>query len=195
MPGNGSDVEATGTHDTAHAAHLGRVDPDHRSALPCTVAIAFRRSGETAAAEAVVRRPCKTSERTWTRCISRSLIATQPTVPLHVVNQGGGHFYVAQGGHSNRAPTRRCRIRFLMLRDGETLSWCLCLSDVSLKYYDKSRPGSRRSTRRLAKSGAHGWPQGALDKIEQIKTWRPLRRLEVPPAASTFRDAAHPSSR
>lgn len=36
-------------------------------------------------------------------CRTFSVGACQPTVRLHFVNQGGGHFYVAQGGHSNRA--------------------------------------------------------------------------------------------
>jgi hypothetical protein len=39
------------------------------------------------------------------RCTSRSLIATQPNVRLQLAMKGGGHFYFAQGGHSNFART------------------------------------------------------------------------------------------
>lgn len=72
-----------------HAAHRdgpGRPEPRRR----------------TAAADVVVRFPCRTSESTWMRCKSRSLIATQPIVHLRFT-QGSGHFYVVQDGHSNFA--------------------------------------------------------------------------------------------
>ena len=48
------------------------------------------------------------------RCTSRSLIATQPNVRLQLAVEGGGHFYFAQGGHSNFARTQVDVIRVIM---------------------------------------------------------------------------------
>ena len=60
-------------------------------------------------------RPLRTSDRTRMRCTSRSLMATQPAASLQLIREGGGHFYVAEGGHSNFARTCAMPVNRIMV--------------------------------------------------------------------------------